>query len=177
MACFISKHMPCSFHLHPNFQTEKQQLQSLKSILSFHCCAILRQKRCWCRWWKVWPSSYFKKWSNNWKSNMWWEKPPIYSDISARWLKIHNIFIGKSWWNVKLYSTEYNITNMKSRSRYIMQCTHTHKSQKDQELRHTPPQDKAACNTMKSFEVHCRQLIWCKRKCVQNNFQNVTRFK
>jgi hypothetical protein len=163
----------------------------------------LRQKICCCRWWKVWPSSNFKNWSNNWKSdvvrkdhqvprrtehkeslsnnctkitdsdqNM---RKEIYSDISARGLKIHNIFNGTSWWNVKLYSTEHDIINMNSRSRYIMQYTHTHKCQKDQELRHTPPQDNAACNTMKSFKVHCRQLIWCKRKYVKNNFQNVTR--
>lgn len=33
MACFISKHMPGSFHLHPNKQTEKQQLQSSQFLV------------------------------------------------------------------------------------------------------------------------------------------------
>jgi hypothetical protein len=108
------------------------------------------------------------------KQNM---RKEIYSDISARWLKIHNIFIWTSWWNVKLYSTEHNIINKYSRSRYVIPYTHTCKCQKNQELRHTPSQDKAACNTMKSLKVHCKQLIWCKRKYVQNNFQNVTMVK
>jgi len=150
MACFISKHMPGSFHLHKNIQTEKQQLQSVKSVLSFHHCAsyaTLRQKRHCCRWWKIWPSSYLKNWSNNWKSDMWWENTTESPEelntkkawattvtkvlavskiwewnlfrLSARWLKIRNIFIEKSWWKVKLYSTEHNKTNMNSRSRYI----------------------------------------------------------
>jgi hypothetical protein len=148
----------------------------------------LRQKRCCCRWWKVWPSSNFKNCSNNWKSDMWWEKTTespeelntkkvwatnctkntgseqnmrkeIYLDISARWLKIHNIFIGTSWWNIKLYSTEHNIINLNSRSRYIMQCTHTHKCQKDQELRHTLLQDKAVCNTMRALKSTADNLF------------------
>jgi hypothetical protein len=40
-----------------------------------------------------------------------------------------------------------------------MQCTHTHKCQKDQELRHTLPQDKAACNTMKALKSTADNLF------------------
>ena len=40
-----------------------------------------------------------------------------------------------------------------------MQCTYTHKSQKDHELRHTPPQDKATCNMLKALKSTADNLF------------------